>query len=146
MCKLQEPSVKQLKMSDPTVEITVSQSAELSQALDEIFGLTQDGSSTGQKFQKANDKMEKLEKRLTGEQQASIEALNKKEERPTPDFSHCWGLQEMSPKKLEFLESQKQKAKEKRKKAHEARKQKKADENARLENVMETEWEDRPCS
>lgn len=47
MCKLQEPSVKQLKMSDPTVEITVSQSAELSQALEEIFGLTQDESATG---------------------------------------------------------------------------------------------------
>lgn len=88
-------------MSDPTLEITVSQSAELSQALDEIFGLTQDGSSTGQKFQKANDKMEKLEKRLTGEQQANIEALNKKEERPAPDFSHGWGLQEMSLKQLE---------------------------------------------
>ena len=146
MCKLQEPPVKQLKMSDPTVEITVSQSAELSQALHEIFGLTQDGSSTGQKFQKANDKMEKLEKRLTGEQQANIEALNKKEERPTPDFSHGWGLQEMSLKQLEFLESQKQKSKEKRKKAYEARKQKKADEKARLEKVLESEREDRPYS
>ena len=146
MCKLQEPPVKQLKMSDPTVEITVSQSAELSQALDEIFGLTQDGSSKGQKFQKANDKMEKVEKRLTGEQQANIEALNKKEERPTPDFSHGWGLQEKSPKQLEFLESQKQKSKEKRKKAYEVRKQKKADEKARLEKVLYTEREDRPYS
>ena len=146
MCKLQEPPVKQLKISDPTVEITVSQSAELSQASDEIFGLTQDGSSTGQKFHKANDKMEKLEKRLTGEHQANIEALNKKEERPAPDFSHGWGLQEMSLKQLEFLESQKQKSKEKRKKAYEARKQKKADKKARLEKVLESEREDRPYS
>ena len=47
MCKLQEPAIKQLNMSDPVVEITVPQSAELSQALDSITGLTQDGSSTG---------------------------------------------------------------------------------------------------
>ena len=65
MCKLQEPFVKQLKMTDHTVGITVPQSAELSQALDNIMGLTQDGSSTGQKSQKAINKMEKLEKRLT---------------------------------------------------------------------------------
>ena len=32
MCKLQEPAIKQLNMSDPVVEITVPQSAELSQA------------------------------------------------------------------------------------------------------------------
>ena len=90
MCKLQEPPVKQLKMSEPPVS--------------------------------GPDKMEKLEKRLTGEQQTNIKALNKKlfDERATPDFSHCWGLQEMSPKQLEFLESQKQKAKNKK-----AKKQKK---------------------
>ena len=65
MCKLQDSPVKQLKISEPTAEITVPHSAELSQTLDEIFGLTQDGPSTGQTFQKANDKMKKLEKKLT---------------------------------------------------------------------------------
>ena len=66
MCKCQEPKVEQrLKMQEPTVEITVPQSAERSQALDNIMGLTQDGSSTGQKLQKAFNKMEKLEKKLT---------------------------------------------------------------------------------
>ena len=97
-------------------------------------------------FKKRMTKWKKFEKRLNGKQQANIEALNKKEERPTPDFSHFWRLQEMSPKQLEFLDSQKQKAKEKRKKAYEARKQKKADEQARLEKVLETEREDRPYS
>ena len=94
------------------------QSAELSQALDSIFGLPLDGSSTGQQLQKANGKMKKLENRPIGEQQAPIEVLNKKlyGERPTPDFSHCWELKDMSPEQLEFLESQKQKAKEKNKK------------------------------
>ena len=63
--------------------------------------------------------MKKFEKRLIGEQQAPTEVLNKKlyHERPTPDFSHCWGLKEMSPEQLEFLESQKQKAKVKNNKA-----------------------------
>ena len=50
-------------MQEPTVEITVPQSAERSQALDNIMGRTQDGSSTGQKFQIAINKMEKLEKK-----------------------------------------------------------------------------------
>lgn len=130
-------------MSDPTLEITVSQSAELSQALDEIFGLTQDGSSTGQKFQKANDKMEKLEKRLTGEQQANIEALKKERGKTRSRFQSRLGAARDVSETTRVLESQKQKSKEKRKKAYEARKQKKADEKARLEKVLESEREDR---
>lgn len=39
MCKCQEPKVEQrLKMQEPTVEITVPQSAERSQALDKYHG------------------------------------------------------------------------------------------------------------
>lgn len=81
---MQEPSVNQSTMTDPTV---------------------------GQ-----SDKMKKLEKRLTGDQQTNIEALNKTlyEDRPIPDFSHCWGLHEMSPKQLEFVESQKKRKKAKK--------------------------------
>lgn len=56
----QEPTVEQLKrikMVDPTAEITVPPSAEFSNALDNIFGLPQDGSWTVEKFQKAEVKI-----------------------------------------------------------------------------------------
>ena len=54
-----------------------------------------------------------MEQRLNPEQQVNIEALTKKlyEERPIPDYSQCWGLQPLSPKKVE-----EQKGKNKRKK------------------------------
>ena len=67
-----------MKMQEPTVEITVPQSAERSQALDNIMGLTQDGSSTVQKFQKAINKIEKLEKKLT-RRPVKIICLDKKD-------------------------------------------------------------------
>lgn len=64
MCKCQEPIVEQLKrikMEYPSVEITVPSSTELNDAVKYIFGLPSD---TGEKFQKAKSKMEKLEQRL----------------------------------------------------------------------------------
>lgn len=55
MCKLVSPTDRQfhrLNMSEPTITITVPQDAELSQAIDEIIGLPNDGASTGEKVQK----------------------------------------------------------------------------------------------
>ena len=113
MCKCQEPKVEQrLKMQEPTVEITVPQSAERSQALDNIMGLTQDGSSTGQKLQKAFNKMEKLEKKLT-RRPVKIHMLGQE------------GCQEFQLNEQTF-EEQVKKANEKNKKSREAKKQKKA--------------------
>ena len=99
-------------MQEPTVEITVPQSAERSQALDNIMGLTQDGSSTGQKFQKAFNKMQKLEKKLT-RRPVKIHILGQE------------GCQEFQLNEKKF-EEQVKKANEKNKKSREAKKQKKA--------------------
>ena len=64
-------------MSEPTVEITVPQSAELSHAMNAIFGLPEDRSSTDQKVEKAFNKMERSEKRLI-EPQVTSQGVNKR--------------------------------------------------------------------
>ena len=94
------------------MEITVPPSAELSQALENIMGLTQDGSSTGQKFQKAINKMEKLEKKLTRR----------------PVKTHMLGQERCQEFQLNEQKSEEQvnKANEKNKKSRVAKKQKKA--------------------
>ena len=135
MCKCQEPKVEQrLKMQEPTVEITVPQSAERSQALDNIMGLTQNGSSTGQKFQKAFNKMEKLEKKLT-QRPVKIHMLGQE------------GCQEFQLNEQKCEERVKKV--NKNKKSREAKKQETAPtagnldeplgQKARLEKVLETE-------
>ena len=94
------------------MEITVPPSAELSQALENIMGLTQDGSSTGQKFQKAINKMEKLKKKLTRR----------------PVKTHMLGQERCQEFQLNEQKSEEQvnKANEKNKKSRVAKKQKKA--------------------
>ena len=67
MCKRQEPTVQQSqqsRMSQPTVDMFVPQSSQLSHAMNAIFGLPEDGSSIGQKAEKAFNKMERLEKKI----------------------------------------------------------------------------------
>lgn len=64
MCKRQEPTVQQSqqsRMSEPTVDMFVPQSSQLSHAMNAMFGLPEDGSSIGQK---AFNKMERLEKKI----------------------------------------------------------------------------------
>ena len=64
MCKLVSPKDRQLQrldMSEPTIAIT---DAELSQAIDEIIGLPNDGASSGEKVQQAMGKIEELQQTL----------------------------------------------------------------------------------
>ena len=51
-------------MSEPTITITVPQDAELSQAIDEIIWLPNDGASTGEKVPQAVGKIEELQQTL----------------------------------------------------------------------------------
>ena len=64
MCKLVSPKDRQLQrldMSEPTIAIT---DAELSQAIDEIIGLPNDGASSCEKVQQAMGKIEELQQTL----------------------------------------------------------------------------------
>lgn len=69
MCKLVSPTDQQLQrlnMSEPTITITITvpQDAELSQAIDEIIWLPNDGASTGEKVPQAVGKIEELQQTL----------------------------------------------------------------------------------
>lgn len=67
LCKLVSPTDRQLQrlnMSEPTITITVPQDAELSQAIDEIIWLPNDGASTGEKVPQAVGKIEELQQTL----------------------------------------------------------------------------------
>lgn len=69
MCKLVSPTDRQLQrlnMSEPTITITITvpQDAELSQAIDEIIWLPNDGASTGEKVPQAVGKIEELQQTL----------------------------------------------------------------------------------
>lgn len=98
--------IKMYKMQGPTVEIP--ESAKLNDALENIFGLTPEG-TTGEKFQKAKGKMEKLEQRLnpeayqavilTPEQQVNIETVNNK-------LNEEKGKKKKAVKKLKKMEKQ----------------------------------------
>ena len=73
--KPKEPKKKVKSNEEETVTVTIPESMELSKAMNDIFGLPDDGKSTGQTFLQSMESIEVLEESLHDE--AEKEARSK---------------------------------------------------------------------